>query len=156
MLFLQTAPQHGGDINMTHQRGGGIPHAWLLTKHEMFMLSVHGSGCVEKNVRHPRPKMWMGNRTAQDKTLTFHQHLSPPPSFSSFSLFSSTRCRTSIGLSRTRRGLEEGQSRGQSEQKRKRNVARGTEEPPASFGCSSPHLTYKTASHHHSLSSSFT
>lgn len=23
---------------MTHQQGGGIPHAWLLTKHEMFML----------------------------------------------------------------------------------------------------------------------
>lgn len=30
---------------MTQQRGGGIPLAWLLTKHEMFMLSVCGRVC---------------------------------------------------------------------------------------------------------------
>ncbi len=42
MLFLHNALQQEGNINMTHQQGGGIPHAWLLTKHEMFMLSVYG------------------------------------------------------------------------------------------------------------------
>lgn len=42
MLFVYSALQQEGNLNMTHHSGGGIPHAWLLTKHEMFMLSVYG------------------------------------------------------------------------------------------------------------------
>lgn len=45
MLALHNALQQEGTTNMTHQQGGGIPHAWLLTKHEMFMLSVYGRVC---------------------------------------------------------------------------------------------------------------
>lgn len=67
---------------MTHQRGGGVLHAWLLTKHEMFMLSVHGSGCVEKNMHHPPTK----DVDMEQDTIGQDINISPapflPPSFS--------------------------------------------------------------------------
>lgn len=87
---------------MTHQQGGGIPHAWLLTKHEMFMLSVYGRVCGCARWRKTRDKVDSDPHVVpptvscilaspcgrechpltkdvvieQDKTLTFHQHLS--------------------------------------------------------------------------------
>lgn len=109
MLALHNALQQEGNINMTHQQGGGIPHAWLLTKHEMFMLSVYGRvcGCVrsrktrnkvdsDPHVVPPTISCILASQRGgeggcrpltkdtgikQDKTLTFHQHLSFPSPF---------------------------------------------------------------------------
>lgn len=112
MLTPHNTLQQEGNINMTHQQGGGIPHAWLLTKHEMFMLSACGRVCGYVRRRKTRDKVdcdpargashrfmyscitaWQQGRgdcrpltkdtnIEQDKTLTFHQHLSFPSSFS--------------------------------------------------------------------------
>lgn len=58
MLFLHNAlQQKEGNINMTHKQSGGIPHAWLLTKHEMFMLSVYGRVCGYERLRKTRDKV---------------------------------------------------------------------------------------------------
>lgn len=99
---------------MTHQQGGGIPHAWLLTKHEMFMLSVYGRVCGYARLRKTRDKVDSDPHAVpitcilasqwgreggchlltkdmdieQDKTLTFHQHLSSPLLFLTLSLLS--------------------------------------------------------------------
>lgn len=115
MLFLHSALQQESNINMTHQQGGGIPHAWLLTKHEMFMLSVYGRvrgyACSRKtrdkvdsdlHVVPPTVSCILASQCGrechpltkdmdieQDKTLTFHQHLSSPLLFLTLSLLSS-------------------------------------------------------------------
>lgn len=99
---------------MTHQLGGGIPHAWLLTKHEMFMLSVCGRVCGYACFRKSRDKVYPlavpptfscilasqhgteggccplteDTDIEQDKTLTFHQHLSSPLPFLTLSFLS--------------------------------------------------------------------
>ena len=57
MLALHSALQQEDNINMTHQEGGGIPHAWLLTKHEMFMLSVYGRVCGYARSRKTRDEV---------------------------------------------------------------------------------------------------
>lgn len=57
MLFLHNGLQQEGNINMTHQQGGGIPLAWLLTKHEMFMLSVYGRVCGYVRSRKTRDRV---------------------------------------------------------------------------------------------------
>lgn len=57
MLFLHNALQQEGNINMTHQQGGGIPLAWLLTKHDMFMLSVYGRVCGYVRSRKTRDRV---------------------------------------------------------------------------------------------------
>lgn len=116
MLALHNALQQEGYINMTHQQGGGIPHAWLLTKHEMFMLSVYGRVCGYARSRKTRDKvdsdphavpptvscilasqhggeggcfpLTKDTDIEQDKTLTFHQHLSLPRLFLTLSLLS--------------------------------------------------------------------
>ena len=109
--------QQEGNINMTHQQGGGIPHAWLLTKHEMFMLSVCGRVCGYVHSRKTRDKvdcdplavpptvscilasqhgregcccpLTKDTNIEQDKILTFHQHLSSSLLFLTLSLLSS-------------------------------------------------------------------
>lgn len=115
MLALHNALQHEGNINMTHRQGGGIPHAWWLTKHEMFMLSLYGRvcgwarswktrdpenphaapptvPCIPASQRdreggcHPLTK---DMDIEQDATLTFHQHLSSAPLFLTLPLCSS-------------------------------------------------------------------
>lgn len=116
MLALHNALQQEGNINMTHQKGGGIPHAWLLTKHEMFMLSVCGRVCGYECSRKTRDRvdcdplavpptvsyilasqhgrevgcytLTKDTDIEQDKTLTFHQHLSSPLLFLTLSLLS--------------------------------------------------------------------
>lgn len=50
-------PAQEGNINMTHQQGGGIPHAWLLTKHEMFVFSVCGTVCGYAHSKKTRGKI---------------------------------------------------------------------------------------------------
>lgn len=114
MLALHNALQHECNINMTHRQGGGIPHAWLLTKHEMFMLSVYGRVCGWARSRKTRdsdphaapptvPCVLASQRDReggsspltkdmdieQDTTLTFHQHLSSAPLFLTLPLCSS-------------------------------------------------------------------
>lgn len=122
--FLQTALRREGDTNMTHRRGGGIPHAWLLTKHEMFMLSVHGS--VRAGTR-GREKQAIRVRCLPPFHVFLHQrggggeygigqdiNISPapslPPSFShplSSLLMWRTPPHPSFELLRTHRGQEE-------------------------------------------------